>query len=145
MATIARHKFASSDYEIFEKYEAGIELKGWEVKSIRSGNVSLKNSFCNFKYQELFWSNANISNWMNEKNDSFRPRKLLLHKKELIKISFTQQKYKCLIIPISLYWSGGNIKIEIAVARKRSKYDKRQTIKQDEENKKLLKIKKDYL
>lgn len=137
---IVKNKFATSDYEILDKYIAGIELKGWEVKSIRAKNVILKNSFCSFKQNELFVSNICIKSWMLEKNDEFRPRKLLLHKNELIRILTNVEKFKCTIIPLSLLWENNKIKLEIAVARRRNKVDKRQAIKEKDIQKRLKKI-----
>ena len=136
---IAKNKFATSDYEILDKYVAGMELQGWEVKSIRASNVNLKNSFCSFKKNELFVSNMHISPWMNEKNDEFRARKLLLHKNELLRILTEQEKYRCTIIPLCIMWENGKIKLEIALARRRNKVDKRQAIKEAEIKKRLNK------
>lgn len=140
MKLIAKNKFASSDYEILDKYIAGMELKGWEVKSIRANNVNLKNSFCSFKKHELFVSNMHISSWMLEKNDELRARKLLLHKSELIRILTKVEKFRCSIIPICLMWSNGKIKLEIAIAKTRNKVDKRNAIKEKEIEKRLHKI-----
>ena len=112
---IAKNKFAKSDYEILDKYVAGIELQGWEVKSIRANNVNLKNSFCSFKKHELFVSNMHVSPWMLEKNDEFRARKLLLHKNELLRILTKTEKFKCTIIPLSIFWLNGKIKLEISI------------------------------
>ena len=77
---------------------------------------------------------------MLEKNDEFRPRKLLLHRNELIRILTNIEKFKCTIIPISLLWENGKIKLEIAVAKKRNKIDKRQAIKEKDIQKRLKKI-----
>lgn len=137
---IAKNKFATSDYEILDKYVAGMELQGWEVKSIRAGKINLKNSFCAFKNNELFASNIHISPWMLEKNDEFRTRKLLLHKNELLKIKTNQEKFKATIIPLCIMWENRKIKLEIAIARKRNKVDKRQTIKEQEVEKRLKKF-----
>lgn len=137
---IAKNKFATSDYEILDKYIAGMELQGWEVKSIRAGNVNLKNSFCSFKKNELFASNIHISSWMLEKNEEFRARKLLLHKNELLKILTKTEKYRCTIIPLVLLWENNKIKLEIALAKRRNKVDKRQAIKEAEIKKRLHKI-----
>lgn len=137
---IAKNKFATSDYEILDKYVAGMELQGWEVKSIRAGNVNLKNSFCSFKKNELFASNIHISKWMLENNDELRARKLLLHKNELIRILTDQQKFNCTIIPLTIMWENGKIKLEIALAKRRNKIDKRQAIKEAEIKKRLRKI-----
>ncbi len=137
---IAKNKFATSDYEILDKYIAGMELQGWEVKSIRAGNLNLKNSFCSFKKNELFASNIHISSWMLEKNDEFRARKLLLHKNELLRILTKVEKLKCTIIPLTMLWENGKVKLEIAVAKKRNKIDKRQAIKENEMKRRLQKI-----
>ena len=137
---IAKNKFATSDYEILDKYIAGMELQGWEVKSIRAGNLNLKNSFCSFKKNELFASNIHISSWMLEKNDEFRARKLLLHKNELLRILTKVEKFKCTIIPLTMLWENGKVKLEIAVAKKRNKIDKRQAIKENEMKRRLQKI-----
>ncbi|MBD5423173.1 MAG: SsrA-binding protein SmpB [Mycoplasma sp.] len=134
---IVKNKFATSDYEILDKYIAGMELQGWEVKSIRAKNVNLKNSFCSFKGSELFVSNMHISSWMLEKNDEFRSRKLLLHKNELLRILTKIEKLKCTIIPLSLIWENGKIKLEISIAKKRNKIDKRQAIKENDIKKRL--------
>ena len=137
---IAKHKFATSDYEILDKYIAGMELQGWEVKSIRAQNINLKNSFCSFKKHELFASNIHINSWMNEKNDEYRARKLLLHKNELTRILAKVEQLRCTIIPLTLLWENGKIKLEIAIARKRNKVDKRQAIKERDIQRRLQKI-----
>lgn len=140
--TIIKNKFPLSDYEMIDTFYAGIELKGWEVKSIRKNNVNLKNSFCSFKKNELFISNMHVSKWMLENNEEFRVRKLLLHKSELIKIKEKIERLKCTIIPLKLYWENNKIKIEISIVRKRNKFDKRQKIKEIEIEKKLNNLKK---
>lgn len=137
---IVKNKFATSDYEILDRYVAGLELKGWEVKSIRAGNVNLKNSFCSFKKNELYVSNMNISSWMLEQNDELRARKLLLHKNELLKIKTKVEKFKSTIIPLVLLWENGKIKLEISIARKRNKVDKRQAIKEADIKRRLQKL-----
>lgn len=137
---IVKNKFATSDYEIIDKYNAGIELEGWEVKSIRANNVNLKNSFCSFKKNELFASNIHISSWMLEKNDELRPRKLLLHKNELLRILTKIERERLIIIPLAFLWNNGKIKLEIALSKKRNKIDKRQAIKEADIKKRITKI-----
>ena len=137
MKIIAKNKFARSDYEIIDQYEAGMELKGWEVKAIRKQNVNLKNSFCSFKSHELFISNLHIASWMLEKNDELRARKLLLHKNQLLRIKSKAEQQRLVIIPLAIGWSNGKIKIEIALAKARNKIDKRQAIKEQEIKKRL--------
>ena len=111
-----------------EKYEAGIALFGTEVKSIRQGAVNLKDSYCSFKNGELFALGIHISPY--EKGNIFnreprRERKLLMHKREIMKLGglVTQKGYT--LIPLSLYFSGKNVKVEVGLCRGKKLYDKR--------------------
>ena len=140
MKIIAKNKFARFNYEIIDQYVAGLELKGWEVKSIRAHHVNLKNAFCSFKKDELFVTNMHVAPWMLEKNDEFRPRKLLLHRSELKRISLKIQSLRLVIIPLAIGWENGKIKLAIALAKARKKVDKRQAIKTAEIDKKLKKV-----
>ena len=137
MKIIAKNKFARFNYEIIDQYVAGLELKGWEVKSIRAHHVNLKNAFCSFKKDELFVTNMHIASWMLEKNDELRARKLLLHKNQLLRIKSKAEQQRLVIIPLAIGWSNGKIKIEIALAKARNKIDKRQAIKEQEIKKRL--------
>lgn len=126
--TIAQNKKAWHDYFVDEKYEAGIALFGTEVKSIRQGAVNMKDSYCSFKNGELFILGMHISPY--EKGNIFnreplRDRKLLMHKRELMKLQglVTQKGYT--LIPLSLYFSGKNVKAEIGLCRGKKLYDKR--------------------
>lgn len=125
---IAQNKKAWHDYFVDEKYEAGIALFGTEVKSIRQGAVNLKDSYCSFKNGELFALGIHISPY--EKGNIFnreprRDRKLLMHKREIMKLGglVTQKGYT--LIPLSLYFSGKNVKVEIGLCRGKKLYDKR--------------------
>ena len=125
---IAQNKKAWHDYFIDEKYEAGIALFGTEVKSIRAGAVNLKDSYCSVKDGELFMLGVHISPY--EKGNIFnreprRERKLLMHKREIMKINgmLTQKGYT--LIPLSLYFSGKNVKVELGLCRGKKLYDKR--------------------
>ncbi|MXR09007.1 SsrA-binding protein SmpB [Mycoplasma hyorhinis] len=144
MKIIAKNKVAYYDYEILETFEAGISLMGWEVKSIRANKVNLKNSFAYFKDLELYWSNAHISLYMAVKGDEQRTRKLLMHKSELKKIYFKKTTNRLTLIPLSLYWKQGKIKLELALAKGKTKYDKRQSEKAKEEKRKIEKMLKNY-
>ena len=126
---IAQNKKAYHDYFVDEKYEAGIALFGTEVKSIRQGAVNMKDSYCSFKNGELFILGMHISPY--EKGNIFnreplRDRKLLMHKRELMKLQglVTQKGYT--LIPLSLYFSGKNVKAEIGLCRGKKLYDKRE-------------------
>lgn len=140
MKIIAKNKLARANYELIDKYSAGLELHGWEVKSIRHHHVNLKNSFCTFKKHELFVSNLHVASWMLEKNEELRPRKLLLHKTELIRIANKLQQQHLIIIPLAIGWINGKIKLEIALAKARNKVDKRQALRATEVKKQLQKI-----
>lgn len=129
------------DYEILETYEAGIELKGTEVKSLREKNVSFKDSFCRIKDSEIYLLNLHISpyRFANRFNhDPERPRKLLLHKREIKKLTGKLSTTGLTLIPTKIYFNDKGIaKIEIALAKGRKQYDKREEIKRKEIDKKI--------
>ena len=129
--TIAQNKKAYHDYFILEKFEAGIELSGTEVKSLRMGQVNLKDSYCAFDKGELFVSGMHISpyekgNIFNK--DPMRKRKLLMHKKEMLKLFGQIKQNGVTIIPLSLYFKGPRIKVEIGLCKGKKLYDKRESI-----------------
>lgn len=127
---IAANRKAFHDYFIEEKLEAGIELAGTEVKSIRQGNVNLKDSFCGVKDGELFLYGMHISPY--EKGNIFnkdprRTRRLLVHKREIWRLQVKAQQDGYAIVPLSLYFSGSRVKVEIALAKGKKLYDKRES------------------
>ena len=136
---------ARYDYEILDKYEAGIVLTGTEIKSVRKGSANLKDSYAIIKNGEAFLLNMHISEYKegNQFNhDETRTRKLLLHKNEINKINDKINIKGLTLVPVKLYFSNGKAKIELAVARGKHTYDKKETIKQrdiDREMKKSLK------
>lgn len=141
MKIIAKNKIANFNYEIFDKYEAGIVLQGWEVKSIRAGKINLKGAFASFKKQELFLSNMHVSLYMAVKGDELQSRKLLLHKNQLLRIKQKQEQNKLTIIPLKIYFnSQSKIKIEIALAKGKNKADKRQSLKEQEAKREMKQI-----
>ena len=128
---IANNKKAYHDYFIEEKYEAGISLAGTEVKSLLMGRCSIKEAFIRIEHDEVFVYNMHISpyekgNIFNK--DPLRVRKLLLHRQEIRKIQghITQKGYT--IVPLSVYFSGSLVKVEIGLAKGKKLYDKRQDI-----------------
>jgi len=133
MPTLIRNKKATFNYEILEKFEAGIELFGWEVKSIKSGKGSFESSHVIIRGGEAYLINTNIPSYQPEntpKNyDPYRNRRLLLKKKELSELAGLEAKKGLTLIPISMYSKGKKIKVEIAVVRGKKKYDKREVIK----------------
>ena len=135
---IVKNKFAKSDYDIHSTYECGISLLGWEVKSIRANNVKLDNAFCTISLKNELWlNNANIAQYMLVKCDPVRSRKLLMHKREILKLKNLMDRLSLNIIPLSMYWSKDNIKLEIALVKRLKKFDKREKIRKEEQNKKI--------
>jgi SsrA-binding protein len=132
--TAVTNRQAFRDFHIEKAIEAGIQLKGDEVKSLRAGQANLKGSFAKFESGELFIYNLHISpyKFSREEENPLRPRKLLLHKREL-HLLFTrsvQQGYA--IIPLKIYFKRGFAKVEIALAKGKKLYDKRRAIKERE-------------
>ena len=127
---ISKNKDAFFNYEILDKFEAGMELHGWEVKSIRAGNVVMKGAFCSFRGDELLVSNINISNYMSVPGDRTRPRKLLLHKSQLNRIKEKVKVKGNSVVAMTLKWSNkGLVKIDIGIGKGKNRADKRETIK----------------
>ena len=144
---IAQNKKAWHDYFVDEKYEAGIALFGTEVKSVRAGQVNLKDSYCSVKDGELFVLGMHISPY--EKGNIFnreprRERKLLMHKREIMKINgmLTQKGYT--LVPLSLYFSGKNVKVELGLCRGKKLYDKRDSIAAKEVNREIDRKMKEF-
>lgn len=133
MKTIARNKKATHDYFILETYEAGIVLTGTEIKSIRAGRVNLKDSYVRTtRTNEAYIINMHIAKFKqgNRYNhDETRERKLLLHKKEILKMRTKSKQENATIIPLNLYITKGRAKLEIALAKGKKKYDKRRDLK----------------
>lgn len=126
--TVATNKKAYYDYFVLEKYEAGIELFGTEIKSIRAGRVNLKDSFCSVDDGEMFVIGMHISPYEmgNRFNrDPLRKKKLLLHKKEIMKLFGESQQQGLSIIPLELYIKNGRAKLSIGLCKGKKLYDKR--------------------
>ena len=136
---------ARYDYELLDKYEAGIVLTGTEIKSIRNGQANLKDSYAIIKNGEAYLLNMHISKYKqgNQFNhDETRTRKLLLHKNEIKKINDKISIKGLTLVPVKLYFTNGKAKIELAIARGKHTYDKKEKIKQkdiEREIKKSLK------
>lgn len=132
LKTVATNRKAFHDYYIEERFEAGIELSGTEVKSVRQSALNLKDSYCTVKDGELFVRGMHISPY--EKGNIFnrepmRVRKLLMHKREIRKLGARVQQDGVAIIPLSVYFKGPRVKIEIAVAKGKKLHDKRESEK----------------
>jgi len=138
--TIAQNKKAYHEYFVDEKYEAGISLFGTEVKSIRAGAVNLKDSYCSFKNGELYVLGMHVSPY--EKGNIFnreplRERKLLMHRRELNKLFGLVAQKGFTLVPLSLYFSGKNVKVEVGLCRGKKLYDKRDTAAKNEANREM--------
>jgi SsrA-binding protein len=132
MEIVSTNKKARFNYEIIEKIEAGIALKGTEVKSIRNRNVSIGESYAQIKDNEVFLHNLHISPYEQgnrENHDPIRVRKLLLHKREIKKLVARTQQKGLSLVPLSIYLRKGKVKVELAVGRGKRLVDKREAIK----------------
>jgi len=130
---ITRNKKAYHEYNILEKYEAGVELFGTEVKSIRQGNINLKDSFCVIKNNELFAHGMHISPYEKGNifnRDPMRPKKLLMHKSEIKRLYSRIKQEGLTLIPLSAYFKSSRVKLEIGLARGKKLHDKRDTAAQ---------------
>ena len=137
---VAQNKKAWHDYFIDEKFEAGIELFGTEVKSIRQGNVNLKDSFCTIKDGEIFVNGMHISPY--EKGNIFnrdpvRQRRLLMHKREINRLYGKIKQDGLTVIPLSIYLKNSLVKLEIGLARGKKLYDKRESSAKRDANREM--------
>jgi len=126
---VAKNSKAYHDYFIEDKFEVGIELAGTEVKSIRMGNVNLKDSFCGIKDGEIMVRGMHISpyekgNIFNK--DPLRPRRLLMHKREILRLYAKIKQDGYSVVPLAVYFKGARVKLEIALAKGKKLYDKRE-------------------
>ena len=127
---IARNKKAFHDYFILEKYEAGVELFGTEVKSVRQGAINLKDAFCIVKNGELFANGMHISPYEKGNifnRDPMRPKRLLMHKKEILRLYGRIKQDGLTLIPLSVYLKDSRVKLEIGLAKGKKLHDKRET------------------
>ncbi len=129
--TVVRNRKARHDYEILDKIEAGLVLQGSEVKSLRAGKVNLSDAYAAPQGEEYFLVNLHISPYDKatvDGHEPLRPRKLLLHKKQIRKLLTRTQERGLTLIPLQIYFRGSVAKVELALARGKRKYDKRQSI-----------------
>jgi SsrA-binding protein len=129
--SIATNRKARHDYSILETYEAGIVLTGTEVKSLRAGRASMSDAYANIEAGEVYLRNLHIpeytqGTWTN--HEPRRTRKLLLHRGEIAKLIGKTQESGLTLVPLQLYFSDGRVKVEIALARGKRDYDKRQDL-----------------
>lgn len=144
MPTLAFNKRAGFDYEILEKYEAGLALLGFEVKAIKTGHISLKESFVTSRGNELFLTNANVPPYKqagNIKNyEPTRPRKLLLKRKEIAYLIGKSRTQGLTLIPLRVYTKKRLLKLEFAVGKGKKQFDKRDKIRKREVERNIRRI-----
>jgi len=145
--TIAQNKKARFDYSIEQTYEAGLSLQGWEIKSIRDGKINIKESYILLKNHEAFLFGAQIQPLITASTHSFhdplRLRKLLLHRKEIERLTSKVDKDGLTVVPLDMHWSkSGKVKLTIGLAKGKKLHDKRATEKDREWNRDKARIMK---
>ena len=129
--TIASNRAAFHNYFIQETVEAGIELRGTEIKSLREGGANLRDGYVRIGNNEAFLVNVHISPYergYSSNHESKRERKLLLHRAEIIRLGVTLKQKGLALVPLRLYWKGNRVKLEIGLAKGKRLYDKREAI-----------------
>ena len=147
MKVIARNKLASYNYFLEEKYEAGIKLKGSEIKSIRAGKVSINEAYINFRNNEAYIINMHIASYKQAgifNHQENRTKKLLLKKNQIISLATKATAEGYSVIPVSIYLKDGLAKVEIALARGKKNYDKREDLKRKDQERRMEKVIKRY-
>ncbi len=143
-----KNRKAFFDYEVLDTLEVGIVLQGHEVKSVKEGQVSLKDSYVVVQDGELFLINATISKYRYAGDISYDPqrsRKLLASKKEIISLSSKVQQKKLTMVPLKIYTKGKNIKVEIGLVKGKKKYEKKESIKQRDLDRELHREKRKFV
>jgi len=146
MKIISKNKKAMHDYFLLDKYECGVVLKGTEIKSVRAAKVSIKDAYARIKDNEIFIVNMHIAKYNHGNifnHEETRTRKLLLHKKEIIKITNKVNQESLTLIPTLVYLEKGLCKIEISIAKGKKNYDKRQVLKEKDANRRMEKAMKE--
>ena len=144
--TIADNRKAFHDYFVLERFEAGIELAGTEVKSIRAGQVNLKDSYCTIKDGELFVRAMHISPYEHGNifnKDPVRPRRLLMHKREIVKLNARVMQDGVALIPLSLYFKDSRVKVELGLCKGKKLHDKRESDAERESRREIDRVMKE--
>ncbi len=141
--TLIENKKARYNYHIVDVYEAGIELKGTEAKSCRLKNISLNESFAKIERGEVTLFNCHIAKYefgSHNNHDPLRPRRLLLHKSEIRKLSQALKEKGLTLVPLNFHLKNGLIKVDIALGKGKTQYDKREKLKREEDRKTIKKL-----
>ena len=142
---VAQNKKAYHDFYILEKFEAGVELFGTEVKSVRNGNINLKDSFCAVKDGELFARGMHISPYEKGNifnRDPMRPKRLLMHKREILRLYGRIKQDGLALIPLSVYFKDSRVKLEIGLAQGKKLHDKREAAAERTSEREMERVKK---
>ena len=140
MSDIATNRKARRDYHISDKYEAGIELKGTEVKSIRAGKINISESYARVDKGQLWLYNCDIRPYEQASHEfhvPLRNRRLLLHKREIRRLSAVTEQQGLTIVPLRLYWKNRKVKVEIGIGKGKDQRDKRQDLKERAHNREV--------
>lgn len=147
MKLVAQNKKARHDYFIQDTFEVGIVLQGTEIKSVRANKVNIKDSYCLIKDEEMFLIGMHIAKYKQGNifnHNETRTRKLLLHKREIIRIDKKIKGDNLTVIPLKVYLEKGLCKVEIAIAQGKKNYDKRQALKEKDANRQIERNLKQY-
>jgi len=140
MSDIATNRKARRDFDISEKLEAGIELKGTEVKSIRAGKINLSDSFARVDRGEVWLYNCDIRPFEQASHEwhvPLRNRRLLLHKREIRRLAALTDQKGATVVPLRFYWKRGRVKVELGVGQGKNKRDRREDLKQRAQNREI--------
>ncbi len=143
---ITQNKKANHDYFVDERYEAGIELYGTEVKSIRAGGINLKDSYCHIEGGEIYAVGIHVSPYEHGNifnREPLRDRRLLMHKREIMKLQGLVSQKGFTLVPLSVYFKGARLKVEIGLCRGKKLYDKRDSIAKAESDREIERRLKD--
>jgi SsrA-binding protein len=145
--TISENRKARFNYNIEDEFEAGVVLKGTEVKSLRQGRVNLKDAYARINNGEVFVYQMHISPYPfahYDNHDPLRPRKLLLHKREIKRLYGKVNEKGSALVPLRVYFKNGKVKISLALGTGKRKYDKRETIRRRDEQREMERTRKQY-
>lgn len=143
MKVVAQNRKARHEFFIEETYEAGIKLKGSEIKSVREGKVNINEAHIIIRNGELFIIGMHISSYLQSggfNHKETRDRKLLMHKREILKLQTRREKEGYTLIPLRLYFNQALLKVEVAVAKGKKLYDKRESLKKEDQKRRLRKL-----
>ncbi len=144
---ISENRKARHNYHLDDVFEAGMVLKGTEVKSLRQGRVNLKDAYARIKKGEVFVHQMHIGLYPfahHDNHEPLRPRKLLLHKREIKRLFGKVNEQSYTLVPLKIYFKSGKVKLQLALARGKRQYDKRESIRKRDEQREMERVRKKY-